>query len=339
MQLTPPKKLSVITTLGPATSSNETIRDLLPLSSQFRLNSSHLSPEELKGWLSKLEQIFTKSNTTIPVVIDLQGAKMRIGMIAPVEQLPEEITLVEGNHSEDNSIIPVPHERFFEHVQKGEELLLNDGKVAIKIIDRLVEQNNIQLKARVISNGPLSSRKGINRKNHPVPFNLISDKDKEIINVLNGYDFTAIAISFIVDGSEIDLVRELSNKKIAAKIERPESFPHLETITSKSDEVWLCRGDLGAQAGLWEMARLQNEFETFIEGCSQKTDFILAGQVFEHLTQAREATRSEVTHFYNSSFKGYRGIVLSDETAIGSNPVVALTYIRKLQSEAQKDIT
>ena len=376
-----PEKLSVITTLGPATSDPQIIRDLLPLSSQFRLNSSHLSPDELRDWLSKLHLIFKEANTAIPVVIDLQGAKMRIGKIDAVDQLPENIVLVEGKSSHngidinsENSnpvshkehlitvsdreyVLPIPHSRFFEHVQRGEELLLNDGKVAIRITDRIARGStnttgcptkpDIQLKARVISNGPLSSRKGINRKNHPVPFDSISEKDKEIIDILNEFDFTQIAISFIVDGSEIDLVRKLSSKKIASKIERPESFPHLETIASKSDEVWLCRGDLGAQAGLWEMAFLQTEFEEFLENylnlnidrndeiSTKKTDFFLAGQVFEHLTHAKEATRSEVSHFYNSSCKGYKGIVLSDETAIGSNPVRALSYIRNLQMQPE----
>lgn len=334
------KKLSIITTLGPATSTREIIRDLLPLSSQFRLNSSHLSPEELEEWLLRISNVFLDSGVTIPVVIDLQGAKMRIGRIKAVSKLPSNITLAYGNHSDDGAIIPVPHRRFFEHVQKGERLLLNDGKVTIEITDRISEDNEISLRARILSNGPLSSRKGINRKNHPVPFNSVSDKDKEIVTILNKYDFTSIAISFVVDGSEIDLVRKLSAKSIAAKIERPESFAHLDLIANKSDEVWLCRGDLGAQAGLWEMARLQNQFEKFINTSTNdkstsgsSTYFYLAGQVFEHMTLATEPTRSEVTHFYNSSFLDYKGIVLSDETAVGENPVNTVKFVRTLQSE------
>lgn len=389
-----PRKLSIITTLGPSSSSAEIIRELLPLSSQFRLNSSHLSPDELDVWLSKLKKTFSETNITIPVVVDLQGAKMRIGIISSVKELPKGIYLVQSDSSDDESVLPIPHRRFFEHVQKGEELLLNDGRITIKIIDRIPigapvasggapvasdddrfskcthainkkppKNNQAWLKASVLSNGPLSSRKGINRKQHPVPFHEINDKDREMISVLNKYDFTSIAISFIVDGSEIALVRELSHKKIAAKIERPESFQHLQTIAENSHEVWLCRGDLGAQAGLWEMARLQIKFEEFIKTWNDKsqpdpnnknkgkltsstnggltkkgglTDFYLAGQVFEHMTKSAEPTRSEVSHFYNSSLVGYKGIVLSDETAVGENPVATLNFIRNLQSEAEK---
>ena len=279
-----------------------------------------------------LAELKSSGNGITSVAVDLQGAKMRIGKITPVSTLPESVEITCTDTSATPQTIPVPHKRVFQWAEPGEELWLNDGKIIIRIEETFPDT----LKGRVIKNGELSSFKGINKKGQPLPFEDLSSKDKEIVQLCNEFEFTEIALSFVNDGTELKLLKGHTSRKIIAKIERPESFAHLDQILSFSDEMWLCRGDLGSQTELKHMAELQNQFERFIQRSSQNRNiakqkqFFLAGQVFEHLTHFPSATRSEVVHYVNSMRKGYDGIVLSDETAIGKNPENALSYIRSL---------
>ena len=119
------------------------------------------------------------------------------------------------------------------------------------------------------------------------------------------------------------MLKPLVNKRpLTAKIERPEAFSFLNNIAKNFDSIWLCRGDLAAQAGIKRLGYLQDQF---IQTLSSKNNHLyLAGQVMEHLTHFKSPTRSEVVHLYHTINQGYQGIVLSDETAIGIDPFNAV---------------
>jgi pyruvate kinase len=327
--------LKYIITLGPASSEIEVISKLLNVADCFRLNSSHLSKETLDFWLQKIETVFQKENKEIPVIIDLQGAKMRIGEFPSVDQIPEKIILNFASCSYNTTVIPVPHREFFNSVKVDDFITLNDMKVKIKIIsvDQEREKENVKrsCKATVVRNGPLSSNKGINIETHPVAFNDLTYKDKVIIGTSLKYRFTCFAFSFLNDGDEADRIRPLIKKrKLVAKIERPEAFSYLDNIDTKFDEIWLCRGDLGAQAGIYNLGMLQ---EKFVNKMSElKHDCVLAGQVLEHMTSSSTPTRSEIVHLYDTEKNGFKGIVLSDETAVGKNPLAVSEFLNELSN-------
>ena len=131
----------------------------------------------------------------------------------------------------------------------------------------------------------------------------------------------SLAISFVADGDELDWARRRApGRRVIAKIERREASLRLESIAERADEIWICRGDLGAQLGLAAMA-------SWVARCSPGTiprPVLMAGQVLEHLTKHATPTRSEVCHLHDLVTRGYAGIVLSDETAIGSHPELAV---------------
>ncbi len=316
--------LKNILTLGPATSDDDIILTLLTAADRFRLNTSHMTPAVLDNWLSNLRALYHKSGSTIPVVVDLQGPKMRIGTYPAVDMLPEKITLTNTHVSDAAYRIPVPHQRFFAAVKPGDIISLNDAKVLLAVTS--VQDDNAE--ASVITNGSLASRKGINRKEHPISFSGLSETDREMVTVALNYPFTEFALSFVHDGTEAAHVRpHIAERRLTAKIERPETLEYLDAVNSAFDELWLCRGDLGAQAGIHNLGLLQSRFTSWMQG--MQASCFLAGQVLEHMTHFPEPTRSEVVHLYDIDKQGFHGVVMSDETAIGACPLAVAAFLKR----------
>jgi pyruvate kinase len=257
-----------------------------------------------------------------PVVLDLQGAKMRLGELPSCEQLPTRVTLIWAESSETIAELPVPHRQLFESVKAGELLWLNDARVEL-CVERAADE---RIEARVVRNGPLSSKKGINRPHHPIAFRALSAADRRAIEIAEPFAFTEYAFSFVFDGKEAALLRQQTERRLTAKIERPEAMAFLQEIASCFDALWLCRGDLGAQGGIFALAEHQRRFAELLPTLG-KPGF-LAGQVLEHLTHHALPTRSEVVHLLDAQKAGFRGIVLSDETAIGRHIESLIAFLK-----------
>jgi pyruvate kinase len=173
----------------------------------------------------------------------------------------------------------------------------------------------------------LSPRKGFNRAVHPVVTDDLSSRDVAIAKAAHGAGCHSFAVSFVADGRECDWVRrQVGPVEVVAKIERQDALARLCDIVRTSDALWICRGDLGAQLGRLALGRA-------IAGIDPRQFHLplwMAGQVLEHLTAHRDPTRSEVCHLYDLIGRGYAGVVLSDETAIGCDPVNAVRCAREL---------
>jgi pyruvate kinase len=307
--------MKTVFTLGPASESLDILTCFCQIANRFRLNVAHLTPETLDAWLSRLAHVFNQLDCTLPVVLDLQGAKMRIGKYPTCEQLPSNVTLFFGQSSTEIQKIPVPHADLFEALTTGDMLLLNDARIKLVVTD--IKEGCIQ--AKVLTNGQLSTYKGINCANHPVPFTQLVESDKTAVAIGLKYPFVQFACSFILDGQEGKYLRDTTaSRHLIAKIERPEAMAYLQQIDNLFDETWFCRGDLGAQAGLNRLGALQANFIASFPLLRQPK--FLAGQVLEHMTHFPEPTRSEVVHLYDTRCVGFDGIVFSDETAIGRYP-------------------
>jgi len=306
--------MKIVVTLGPASQNQRLIHRFCEIAQSFRLNVAHLSPEQLRQWLDLLANIYTALGHSLPVILDLQGAKMRVGSYPTCHEIPESVTLFLGKESLDLSRIPIPHPTLFQVLQIGHTLLLNDARIRLQII-----QIAHEVIAKVMVNGPLSAHKGINRADHPIPFTQLIASDQQAVEIGLQYPFTQFACSFILDGQEATYLRTLlPNRYLIAKLERPETMSHLQAIDSTFDESWFCRGDMGSQVGLKALGPLQAKFVEQFKSLTHPK--LLAGQVLEHLTHFPAPTRSEVVHLYDAMNAGFDGIVLSDETAIGHYP-------------------
>jgi pyruvate kinase len=253
-------------------------------------------------------------------IVDLQGSKMRIGAFEAREVREGEV--VRFALSSDGGGVSLPHPELFASVSPGERLTLDDGK-----LEGIVEDVTPSLlSVRMLTAGWLRPRKGINRPRHPVEPAGLCDADKAVLDAcchIAGIDY---AISFVRDGREAQWVRAHGPRRIVLKIEREEAVHSLHSISTTGDEIWICRGDLGAQLGLEAMARAVHD----IDRPRIAVPVLLAGQVLEHLTAHSEPTRSEVCHIHDVLLRGFDGVVLSDETAIGVDPENAVRWAARL---------
>jgi pyruvate kinase len=175
--------------------------------------------------------------------------------------------------------------------------------------------------------GALTSRRGVNVLEHPVHLSDLPQRDAQVLQLLRDNATVEYALSFVSDGSEIAWVRRrTTGGRVIAKIERRAALRRLDAIAECADALWICRGDLGAQLGAAELARTVLRLDP---RRLQRPTF-MAGQVFEYLTEHGNPTRSEVCHLADLMSRGYAGIVLSDETAIGRDPVRAVSVVAEL---------
>jgi len=317
--------MKTVFTLGPASENKRLIRQLSRTADRFRLNVAHITADGLKTWLERLTEIFTEQGTTLPLVLDLQGAKMRVGSYPSCDYLPEKVRLFFGQSSDDITQLPIPDKNLFNELSIGDRLSLNDARIQLEVIEI---QDKIAT-AKVLTNGGLSSYKGINRVDHPVPFTQLNQHDQRAVELGLTYPFVQFTCSFVLDGKEVTPIRQqIGDRYLIAKIERPEAMRHLSQLDQGFDELWFCRGDLGAQVGLKTLGEWQAAFIAQFPQLSRPK--FLAGQVLEYMTHFPQPTRSEVVHLYDIQQAGFDGIVLSDETAIGQYPIQVADFLAQL---------
>ncbi|HEY3358644.1 MAG TPA: pyruvate kinase [Polyangia bacterium] len=306
----------LVATLGPAS------LDCAPAlaaagATSFRLNASHLSPAAAAAAVAQVRQALPDA----PLVVDLQGAKMRLGVLP--ERPVRAGDTVRFAAVPGPGAVPLPHPELFAAVRPGETLSCDDDRLRFRV--RAVAGE--ELEAVALTDGPLRPRKGVNVVEHPVELEDLSPSDRGFLDALEGVPGLAFAYSFMQDGAEAAwLRRRAPGAPVVGKIERAEAVTHLAAIDARVDVVWICRGDLGAQLGMAALGRLVGG----LDPRALRRPALMAGQVLEHLTTHPEPTRSEVCHLHDLVARGYAGLVLSDETAIGRDPAAAVARAAEL---------
>jgi pyruvate kinase len=301
----------IIATLGPA--SFTMARELaLGGATALRLNASHLSPEELARRAAQARE----GAPDLPIVVDLQGAKMRVGDIVerPLAAGARVRFAAEAAGPEGVSL---PHPELFAAAESGATLGCDDGRLRFVVRAR----GEGWLEAEALVAGVLRHRKGVNLLDHPVRLSGLTPGDAARLEAVRGLPRLQVAWSFTLDGREAAWVRaRVPGTPVVAKVERLEAVDALAEIAGRVDALWVCRGDLGEQLGPGALGR----FVGSLSPADLRCPVLMAGQVLEHLTDHAEPTRSEVCHLYDLLARDYAGIVLSDETAIGIHPARAV---------------
>lgn len=314
-----PSTPQLVVTLGPASAGKE--RALLDAgATSLRLNASHLEVPRLVTWLERVRAV----SADVPVVVDLQGAKMRVGQFPPRAVTKSAVVrFVLGEQVDAGDAVPVPHKDLFTAVRPGEVLSCDDDRLRCE-----VESNSGDvLVARWLTDGTLKPKKGINRAAHPVDIDEMSARDVAQVKAAKAFGPVSFAWSFMTDGRESAWLRALApGCPVVGKMETGEPLAAIDGVLLLVDALWICRGDLGAQLGPAALARFVSRWRPPADG----VPVLMAGQVLQHLASAAEPTRSEVCHLYDLLQRGYAGIVLSDETAVGVDPVQAVKTARQL---------
>jgi pyruvate kinase len=311
---------AILATLGPATPDEAAWVALIDAGATgFRLNTSHLSLAQLDEWLARL--VGFRQRRPITVTLDLQGSKWRLGEFAPFSLIAgQTVELIFADRAERPGILPIPHADFFRAAfASNGEIVLNDAKSRLQLEHIAPDR----LTARVTLPGEISPRKGITFAASDFRIEAISEKDQAILRQTDGFDFVRYAVSYVKDAAEMATYRRaFPGKRLVAKLERQPAVDEAAAIAGYADELWLCRGDLGAELGLPGMAAAAHPFAQAVRRLPVAA--LLAGQVLEHLTHHPTPTRAEICALYDALQCGYAGVVLSDETAIGQYPLEAV---------------
>ncbi len=313
----------IVATLGPGAQSVSIWEQMVAAGvSAFRLNTSHLSLAQTLAWLERLQSFFAAQRPGLAVVLDLQGSKWRLGDFPACElRQGQVVQLILAAAAEEPDVLPLPHADFFRAALPGARLSLNDAKVYLQVEQAQADR----LLARVIQGGALGPRKGITLAEDHSAYRLetLNARDSEIFAATRSLGFVRYAISYLKDGVEMERYRQLFGPSVflIAKLERQSALESVSQIAAFADQLWLCRGDLGAELGAKAMAQAVYRFGQALPNCPRTA--LLAGQVLEHMTDHPTPTRSEVCFLHDALQAGYGGVVLSDETALGRYPVEA----------------
>ncbi len=310
----------LVVTLGPASAG--LIHELARAgATAFRLNGSHLEVAALVEWLERVRA----AAPALPVVVDLQGAKMRLGDLTQRRVARGELVRFALRPAAADDV-PLPHPELFLAVRPGEVLSCDDDRLRCEV-ERAEEG---LLVARWLGEGVLAPRKGLNRATHPVEPEGPGERDRAQLAAAQRFGPVAFAWSFMTDGREAAWVREAApGCPVVGKVERAEAVTGIDRVLAAVDAAWICRGDLGAQLGPRALARFVAGWRPPASG----PPVLMAGQVLHHLASHVDPTRSEVCHLFDLLARGYAGIVLSDETAVGAAPLEAVRVARRLLDE------
>lgn len=344
----------IVATLGPATGEESIWAGLLEAGvTAFRLNTAHFQLDNLSNWLERISGFLelhgpggpgshgsrglpdrdgSSPADPFPVILDLQASKWRIGGVkttelhtgATVELIPAEGEAANTTASGPRTL-QIPHLDFFTAAQTAEngEIAINDAKVMLRIESR--EKRRIT--ARVTRGGEISAAKGITLVGSGYRIEQLNPKDRRVVELGCSYPFVRYALSYVKDAAEMNSYRRLFSDRwgdrqhLIAKLERASALEEAEQIARTADELWICRGDLGAEMGPAAMAKRLFRFYPRIQEIPKPV--LLAGQVLEHMSAHPAPTRSEISYLYESLQRGFEGFVLSDETALGSYPLEA----------------
>jgi len=308
--------MRIVATLGPA--SRDAARSLRDAgAAAFRLNASHLSAGDMEFLARSVREALPEW----PLVVDLKGAKMRLGEFA--ERAVHMGTSIGFSPSGSADALPLPHPEIFDAIVPGDTIGCDDDRLRFRVT--AVEAGYLQ--AVSLADGILRPRKGVNVIEHPVVLKDLCAADADCIRATAALGGVSFAFSFMKDGSEAAWIRSRApGCSVIGKIERREAAACASNIAKVVDEVWICRGDLGAQLGTGGMARWVSAYDPRTAPCP----VLMAGQVVEHLTHHSFATRTEACHLFDLVSRGYAGFVLSDETAIGADPARAVRTLRAL---------
>ncbi|KFN51726.1 hypothetical protein N790_04010 [Arenimonas malthae CC-JY-1] len=335
------RRTKILATLGPATDAPGVLEELVRAGvNVVRLNFSHGSPEHHAARVAAVREAAAKLGREVGILADLQGPKIRIEKFEEGKVLlsaGQEFTLVCRADAPDGDArqVGVSYLGLVNDVHAGDTLLLDDGLMAVEVL--AIEGANIR--TRVLTDGTLSNRKGLNRLGGGLSLGALTEQDKQHIRIAAGLGVDFIAVSFCRSAADMEEARALaraagSDAFMVAKIERAEAIENLVEITLASDVVMVARGDLGVEIGDAELPGLQKKIiRTALE---LNRTVITATQMLQSMVDNPIPTRAEVLDVANSVIDGTDAVMLSAETASGSYPVKAVEAMVRICLGAER---
>jgi pyruvate kinase len=331
------RRVKIVATLGPASNNEKTIRALFEAGADvFRINMSHATPEALRQAHATIRKIETDFFRLIGILIDLQGPKLRIGNFeSGAIRLTEGdiLSFVRRESVGGLGRVHLPHPEIFQAVQPGHALLLDDGKLRL----RVVEASDVRIDAEVLTSGTLASRKGISLPDTVIPLAAMTDKDRADLEDALTVGVDWVALSFVQRAKDIAEARKLIRGRAAvmAKIEKPSALAELAEIIELADGIMVARGDLGVEMPVEKVPGLQKQITRAARNAGKPV--VVATQMLESMILSPAPTRAEVSDVATAVFDGADAVMLSAESAVGKFPVEAVATMDRVAIEVERD--
>lgn len=333
------RRAKIVATLGPATSTYETIRAIIEAGVDVaRMNLSHGSHEVHEGVYANIRSAAADVGKPVAVLVDLQGPKIRTGKFADgphTLSTGDIFTITTEDIEGTKDIVGTTFKGLPHDVSAGDTLLIDDGKINLKVLDT----DGVRVRTEVIVGGAISNNKGINLPGVAVNVPALSEKDEDDLRwgLRIGADY--IALSFVRNASDITRVHEIMDEEgirlpVIAKIEKPQAVAAIEEIVDAFDAIMVARGDLGVELPLEQVPLVQKQAVEAARRMAKPV--IVATQMLESMISSPVPTRAETSDVANAILDGADAVMLSGETSVGEYPVVTVATMARIVDNTEE---
>lgn len=333
------RNVKIVATLGPASSDYKTIRALFEAGADvFRLNMSHGTHDDIRARHVIIRQVEADTGRPICILADLQGPKLRVGTFAAASH-----DLAQGDKFRfdldptpgDGSRVQLPHPEIFAALEPGASLLINDGKIAVKVVTCGKDFADCV----VTVGGTISNRKGVNVPDVLLPLAALSEKDRKDLEFACELGVDWLALSFVQRPEDVIEARELAKGRAAvlSKIEKPAAVKAYDAILEVSDGIMVARGDLGVELPVHSVPPIQKRLVRGARAAAKPV--IVATQMLESMIESPMPTRAEVSDVATAIYEGADAIMLSAESAAGKYPIEAVQTMNNVAISVESDPT
>lgn len=335
------RKTKIICTIGPASESEEKLRELMQAGMNVaRFNFSHGTHEEHKKKFDRVLKVSNELELPVATMLDTKGPEIRLKDIegGRTELVAgQKFILTTEELLGNNEKVSITYKNLKNDVSVGTTILIDDGLIEM-MVDAIEETDII---CTVINGGPISNHKGVNVPGAVLSMPYISETDRSDIMFGCDMGFDFLAASFVRGKEDILAVRQIlsdqgSDMKVIAKIENMQGIRNLEEIISVSDGIMVARGDMGVEVPLEEVPVIQKQMIRMAE--KEGKHVITATQMLESMIKNPRPTRAEATDIANAIYDGTTAIMLSGESAAGLYPVEAVKTMARIAERTEQDI-
>ena len=331
------RNVKIVATLGPASDTYEMIRALFEAGADvFRLNMSHGVHDDIRRRHEIIRQVETDTGRPIAILADLQGPKLRCGVFARGSE-----DLVVGSKFRfdldpaegDATRVQLPHKEIFDALEPGTSLLVNDGKIRLKVD----ECGRDFAHCTVTTGGTISNRKGVNVPEVVLPLAALSEKDRKDLEFVCELGVDWLALSFVQRPADVEEARVLARGRAAilSKIEKPAAVKAYEEILAASDGIMVARGDLGVELPVHSVPPIQKRLTRLARAAAKPV--IVATQMLESMIESPMPTRAEVSDVATAIYEGVDAVMLSAESAAGAYPLEAVQTMHNVAISVETD--
>ena len=337
------KRTKIVATLGPASSSAEVIEDMIKAGADVcRINFSHGSYDNVLSQINTIRAINKKLGSHTAILADLQGPKLRIGVVENngVELVAGKeviITTIECIGTAEKLYITYP--QFPKDVKVGENILIDDGKLLLTVVS---SNGKDEVRAVVGHGGILSSKKGVNLPNTKISLPCLTEKDLKDLDFALTNKVDWVGLSFVRSAADIIELKHLIQNfdhnvrtRVVAKIEKPEAISDIDNIIKETDALMVARGDLGVEVPMQEVPVIQ---KMLVRKCLEASKpVIIATQMMESMITNISPSRAEVNDVANSVMDGADAVMLSGETSVGNHPAKVVAAMTKIIEHVEEN--